>query len=154
MKYSQFLKIGMLFIVVAAVGVCPAAYGETIYDIQYTTDPSGNSPYNGQVVTTTGVVTGVFNSGYVIAEDAGPWQAISVQSQSHGPKIGDEIQISGSVLEYSGMTLMYEIYSYDLISTGNTISPILVSAADASQEQYESVLLTNRSQYCSFLSCQ
>jgi len=50
----------------------------TIYNIQFTTDPSGNSPYAGQTVTTVGVVTGTFSDGFTIAEGAGPWKSIFV----------------------------------------------------------------------------
>lgn len=32
-----------------------------IYDIQFTTDPSGDSPYNGQTVQTSGIVTAAIN---------------------------------------------------------------------------------------------
>ena len=34
-----------------------------IYDIQYTTDPSGNSPYRYQYVTVRGVVTAIEKAG-------------------------------------------------------------------------------------------
>jgi len=62
--------------------------GEAIYDIQYTTDPSGNSPYNGQVVTINGVVTSINYDGYVIAEAPGAWHGIYVYSWRDGPHNG------------------------------------------------------------------
>ena len=39
-----------------------------VYDIQYTADPGGDSPYAGQTVTTRGVVSLVSSSGYVIQD--------------------------------------------------------------------------------------
>ena len=38
----------------------------TIYEIQYTEDPSGDSPLAVQVVSSGGVVTGVLYSGFVM----------------------------------------------------------------------------------------
>ena len=58
------------------------ATGLPIYDIQHTTDPSGDSPYAGQVVTTGGVVTAVHYDGFVMNEGAGPWQSLPWPRQS------------------------------------------------------------------------
>jgi hypothetical protein len=46
----------------------PPATTTSIYAIQYTTDPSGDSPLKDQAVTTEGVVTAVFGSGYFIQD--------------------------------------------------------------------------------------
>ncbi|MCK4820025.1 hypothetical protein KA005_29945, partial [bacterium] len=40
-----------------------AADPVTIYDIQYTADPSGDSPFAGQTVTTQGIVTASYYGG-------------------------------------------------------------------------------------------
>ena len=53
----------------------------TIYEIQYTTDPSGDSPYDGQMVTTTGIVTGTgfagFNDSFFISmPEGGAWKGL------------------------------------------------------------------------------
>jgi predicted extracellular nuclease len=72
----------------------------SIYDLQSTTEVSGDSPYLGQQVTTRGVVTAVFFDGYVIAEIKGPWQAIYVYSNWDGPEVGDEVQVTGTVGEH------------------------------------------------------
>jgi cytosine/adenosine deaminase-related metal-dependent hydrolase len=125
------------------VFVTQAASAVTIYDIQYTTDPSGDSPYAGQVVTVTGIVTAVTYDGYVIAEAPGSWHAIFVYSaQRHGPRVGDEIEITGTVSEYYNMTEIGDVTSYTLLSSGNEIAAWIVTAQNASQEMYESVLVT------------
>jgi cytosine/adenosine deaminase-related metal-dependent hydrolase len=112
-----------------------------IYDIQYTTDPSGDSPYIGQSVTIHGIITAAFVDGYVVAELPGAWHAVYVYSQSHAPDIGAEVELTGSVAEYYGMTQIQAVTDYQVLSTGNSISAQAVNAVDGSQEAYESVLL-------------
>lgn len=83
---------------------------QTIYDIQYTTDPGGNSPYVGQVVTVTGVATvsqKVFSStSYFIQDGEGPWNGIMIYDTDTTRNIeeGDLIQVTGEVSEYYGKT--------------------------------------------------
>ncbi|MCU0613312.1 MAG: amidohydrolase family protein [Candidatus Eisenbacteria bacterium] len=113
----------------------------TIYDIQHTTDPSGGSPYAGQVVTVSGIVAAVFLNGYVVAEAPGPWRAVYVGESRNGPEIGDEITITGTVDEYSGKTEIRNVTDYSVISTGNDVAPWPVRADSAAQEKYESVLV-------------
>ena len=45
----------------------------TCYDIQFTTNSNGNSPYTGQTVTVQGIVSGINYSGnkYFISDPAG-----------------------------------------------------------------------------------
>ncbi len=120
----------------------PSALAVTIHDIQYTTDPGGASPYTGQQVAVTGIVTGVFFQGYVLAEAPGPWHAIYVASQSHGPRIGDEVRLTGTVQEYFSMTQIANVSNYTLLSSGNAIAPWTETAQGAGQEMHESTLLT------------
>lgn len=133
-----YLALVLLLLVVSTAHVADAV---TIYDIQYTTDPSGDSPYLGQIVTITGIVTAISYSGYVLAEAPGPWQAIFVFSRRDGPQIGDEIEITGRVIEYYGMTEISAVTSYTLLSTGNDIDSWIIDAVDSDEEMYESVLV-------------
>lgn len=132
------------FFLVLAVLVCAstAASGVTIYDIQYTTDPSGDSPYAGQVVSTGGVVTAVHYDGFVMCDAAGPWHAVFVYTYTAGPVIGDQVELTGRVQEYNGMTEITGLSAFGILSHGNPVTPVIVSAAGANQEQYESVLIT------------
>ncbi|MDP8219857.1 MAG: carboxypeptidase regulatory-like domain-containing protein, partial [Candidatus Stygibacter frigidus] len=54
----------------------------SIYDIQYTEDPSGDSPYAGQVVTVTGIVSGAGFAGnnffFITSEEGGAWNGLYV----------------------------------------------------------------------------
>ena len=48
----------------------------SIYDIQFTTLPNGDSPLNGQTVNTGGIVTASYTGAYYIQNASGPWQGI------------------------------------------------------------------------------
>lgn len=123
----------------------PEVAGEqvSIYDIQFTEDPSGDSPYAGQEVTVTGIVTATFYYGYFVAEKPGPWHAIFVYSKKNGPRIGDKVQVTGLVKEYYGLTEMYDISDYQLLSSGNAVDlvTVTVDAQNVPHEEYESVLV-------------
>lgn len=137
---QRYLWLSIQFFCLVAVPL--TAHAETIHDIQYTTNPIGSSPYNGQIVTLSGIVTSIDYDGYVIAEAAGPWQAVYVYSWFEGPHIGDEIEITGMVVESSGMTVITSITAFVHLSSGNFIEPVVLSAADVSEEMFESVLIT------------
>jgi hypothetical protein len=143
-KHSS-IRLFFVFLILALLpGMVVQANEQTasIYDIQYTEDVSGNSPYFGQEVNFSGIVTAVSHDGFVVAEAAGPWQAVFVYSINNGPEIGDEVEVTGTVNEYYGMTQIVNVTSFQHISSGNHIEPELVNLAQASQEQFESVLIT------------
>ncbi|MFC1572919.1 hypothetical protein ACFL6M_04895, partial [Candidatus Eisenbacteria bacterium] len=100
------MRMARLFAVLLVVSTPMIARADLtpIYDIQYTTDPSGNSPLNGQTITTSGIVTMVYFNGFVIAEATGPWHAVNVRTLSYGPQVGDEIEVTGTVSESNNMT--------------------------------------------------
>lgn len=138
------------FILVLATLICCAGAAPTgaarvdpvsIYTIQYTTDPSGDSPLAGQVVMTAGTVTAVTADGFTIADSAGVWHAVFVYTVSSGPAVGDSVQVTGSVQEYYGMTEIADVTAVQHLSSGTSVSPLVVSPADAGQEACESVLL-------------
>lgn len=113
----------------------------TIYDVQYTTNPSGDSPMLNQIVTLTGVVTANFYSGYVISEGSGPWQSLYIYSQKNGPDIGDEVQLTGKVTEYYNMTEIIDVTAFQTLSTGNAVTAIPAIIESHKLESYESCLL-------------
>ena len=118
-----------------------------IHDIQYTEDPSGDSPLVDQTVTTEGIVIAVYGRQVVIEDPAGgPWNAILLYLASgHGLNRGDEVRVTGQVQEYYSMTQLGNNPSFEVLSTGNALpGPDIVSTADAAAEQWESVLLQVR----------
>ena len=106
----------------------------TIYNVQYTTDPGGDntypSNYEGQEVTVTGIVTatdwkGYKDNFYISEPVGGAWKGILIYMAGDTTlALGDEIEVTGTVSEYYGMT---EISGHDdpitvtLLSTGNPV---------------------------------
>lgn len=103
----------------------------SIYQVQRTDDPSGNSPFLGQVVTVSGIVTaldpGPLNAldGYFIEDPgAGPWSGIYVADPSgNRPALGDRVQITGRVAEIEGLTAITELQEFTVLSNGNPLPP-------------------------------
>ena len=114
-----------------------------IYDIQYTTDPSGDSPLKDQVdITTEGVVTAVFYNGYFIQDGPGPWSGLWIYDNANTPALGDRLRLTGTVLEYFNLTELGYLTDYQVLSSGNALpNPAVLSAAAANDEQYEGVLI-------------
>lgn len=120
-----------------------------IYNIQNTTDPSGNSPYMDQTVTTTGIVTATYQNGYFIQDDEGPWTGIEVFNSANTPAVGDELLITGKVVEFNTVTQINYVTSFNVISQGNALpNPVVLSTDAASVEEYESVLVRFENVVC------
>jgi predicted extracellular nuclease len=115
-----------------------------IYDIQYTEDPSGDSPLEGQTVTTQGVVTAFFGAGgerrFFIQDGTGPWNGLFLFEPNGFLNVGDLVQVTGTVSEFFGLT---EIAFGEATVIGNAPVPELVvlPTVAVSQEQWESVLV-------------
>jgi hypothetical protein len=110
----------------------------TIYEIQYST--TGPSPHEGELVETSGVVTAIFENYFFIQDGVGAWNGIVIYPIQE-VEVGDEIIISGTVLEYNDKTEITDIISMTISGTTNLPEPVLISAAElSSTEDYESVL--------------
>ena len=149
---SLALALGLLLAVLALTGTPAIAAPNAItpiYDIQYTTHPSGDSPLVGQVVTTTGIVYAVYSGrGFCIADASGPWHGIYVYYPSGTmPNLGDEVRATGTVEEYYNLTELGDFASYTVLSSGNPVyAPSVVTAAqieynNSASEPYESVFV-------------
>ncbi len=137
----------------------------TIYEIQYTTNPSGASPYEGTIATVTAVVTADTNdfpltSGYrYYIQDTddpystgGAWNGIYVYNSSSNPATiqavrGDRLILTGLVEEYYGLTELTTITAVTIESSGNPLpTPVDVTCAQirtggTEAENYEGVLV-------------
>lgn len=112
----------------------------SIYDIQYSL--SGPSPLEGELVETTGVVTAKFENYFFIQDGSGAWNGIAIYPLEEA-EIGDEITISGTVLEYNDKTEITDIVNMSILGTSELPDPIILSAAElSSTEDYESILAT------------
>jgi len=133
--------------------VVSVVFATTIYDIQYTTNagPEGwyPSPMVDEVVTVTGIVTGA-NFGhdlyfFMSDPEGGAWHGIYVYDYVAGPAVGDEVEVTGTVTEYYGLTEL-GYCTINILSSGNTVpEPISVTTLDlvvpVLAEQYEGCLV-------------
>lgn len=122
--------------------------GITIYEIQYTTSAGGGtypSPFEGQVVSTSGIVSGIdFDNGrfFISAPEGGVWNGIFVYDNNQFVSQGDEISIVAQVYEYYGFTELNNLESCQVTSSANPVpQPVAAFTSSInSQEEYESVL--------------
>jgi len=115
----------------------------TIYDVQYTTDLAGNSPYMNQWVSLKGIVTAVQNNGYYLQNGEGQWTGVFVYDQTNFPVLGDSLAIIAKVVEYYNLTELNPVSSYTVLNSGNTLpAPALITTAQVkTTEAYEGVLV-------------
>ncbi len=117
----------------------------SIYDIQGQTD---SSPYAGQTLTTTGIITGVAYNGIFLQDGAGAWNGIWVYLGSSGSlAAGDSVTVTGLVAEYNGLTEL-EDATVTVISSGNTLPDATAITTAEMTEQYEGVLVSFASATC------
>lgn len=128
----------------------------TIYDVQNTTDPSGDSPMVGQVVTVNGIVTGTYSTsatlnGYFLQDGDGAWNGIHVftATNTNLPTIGDDLTITGTVAEYFGLTQITSVGETVVNSQGNTLpNATIVTSSEVNDEMYEGVLVQVNNAEC------
>ncbi|MCF7912376.1 MAG: T9SS type A sorting domain-containing protein [Candidatus Cloacimonetes bacterium] len=144
-------KTLILFLFAIMIGSLCAV---TVHDIQFTEDPSGESPYLLQVVTIEeAVVVGVGwkpNGGhasfFVVDPDGGPWSGVYVYDYDEAyvwsVSEGDLVTITATVDEYYGFTELGYIEECDVIGQGTVPAPCEVNTADIEyMEAYESCLV-------------
>ena len=123
----------------------------TIYQIQ---GQGAVSPYNNQVVTTSGVVTGNYGDFYFLQHGAGQWNGLYVYDGGRNPQVGDSIVLTGTITEYYELTELKSITAYTLVERNKTLPlPALVTTAtiasgSATAEAYEGVLVTVQNATC------
>ncbi len=126
-----------------------------IYDVQYTTDASGDSPYMGQMVRTSGIVTAlnIYQNafkGYFLQDTAAAWNGVYVYDPDHDTiQVGDSVTIVGTVDEYYNFTEIKNIQDLMVVSQGNTLpGPVELTTGDAAQEKWEGVFVTFHNATC------
>ena len=119
---------------------------QTIVEIQGT---DADSPYNGQSVTTTGIVTAIVANSYFIQDGTALRSGIYIYDQTNSPAIGDEVTLTGTVDEYFELTEIINVTSFSINSSNNTLpNPISLSTGDANNEDYEGMLVTVQNATC------
>lgn len=118
----------------------------SIYDIQGQTSAS---PYDGQEVTTSGVVTGNIGTHYYLQDGTGEWNGVFVYDSGRNPQVGDSIVITGLVDEYYDLTEIKEVSEYYHCSSDNELpEPAVIQTGDVAQEKYEGVLVRVENAVC------
>ncbi len=114
----------------------------SISDIQFTTDPSGDSPYLGTFVSTSGYVTAVKSDGFFIQDSVKAWNGIFVYDNGDNDvQAGDSVTLSGTVDENSGLTVIKNIDYIQVDQIDHELPPVVLNP-DEVTEPYESVLIT------------
>lgn len=131
----------------------------TPYEIQYTLDASGDSPYATQPVITTGIVTAIkYNSsavqqGYYIQTTTGEWNGVYIYTSASlntAVVIGDNVTVAGTIKEFNKMTEMDPVTGVTINTSGNTLpTAVLLTTLAANDEKYESVLCKVQNAICS-----
>ncbi len=126
----------------------------SVYEIQNTTDVNGNSPLNGQVVLTGGIVTGVDTIGqnsYFIQSGNGPWTGIYCFDPVNVVSIGDSVVLQATVTEFNSLTELTAVTSFTVVGQFATPTPQLLGTDGATQEQWEGVLAVIANAECTSL---
>ncbi|HHE37280.1 MAG TPA: T9SS type A sorting domain-containing protein [Candidatus Cloacimonetes bacterium] len=119
----------------------------TIYEIQYTEDPSGDSPHLDERISTTGVVTATFSNGYYIQDGAGAWNGINVYPQDESVSIGDDIYLEATVFEYQNKTELIDVTNLQINGIADLPEPTQILTGQISMpdtynpESWEGVLV-------------
>jgi phosphatidylserine/phosphatidylglycerophosphate/cardiolipin synthase-like enzyme len=130
---KKYFLLNFLFLAVIFLNA------QTIAEIQGNAD---DSPYNGQSVTTSGIVTAINNISYYIQDGMSVRSGLYIYDDTNSPAVGDSIEISGTIDEYFNLTELVDVTNLTLISSGNSLpSPIELSTGDVNDEDYESMLV-------------
>ena len=122
----------------------------SLYNIQYTTSTSGNSPFFGQFVSQTGgIVTDIIlgSTGatgyYVQTSGSNAWSAALVFDQTNVANVaqGDSVTFMCAVDEYFNMTELVQVSNFAIVSHNNPLPSTPVNTQTIAQEQYEGILV-------------
>lgn len=107
-----------------------------------------SSPYQGQVVRVTGIVTaggGELYGGFAVLGDAagGPWSGLVIfGDQASTVSRGDSISVTGEVSEYYGMTELTYLEDITVHKTGLALPvPASLTTSGVNDEKWEGVLV-------------
>lgn len=153
------IKLLTLSLVLGLTFCAKAQTNVSLYQIQYSAVDTPyvvpNSAYNGQIVTTGGIVTGVPTSGdeyFIQTSNATKWAAVAVYDGTHvkSVAVGDSIVLTATVTEYYNETELASVTSLTVISSGNqALTPPTVIAFDSIQRrEYQGMLVKVKDASC------
>ncbi|MBP7516061.1 MAG: T9SS type A sorting domain-containing protein, partial [Flavobacteriales bacterium] len=110
---------------------------------------------NGDAVITGGIVTGVDTIGadaYFIQAGTGPWSGVYVYDQAHAVALGDSVELTAVVDEFSGATTeLTNVSAFSIIGNYPLPAPQLLDTQGATEEQWEGVLAIIANAACTTL---
>ncbi len=113
----------------------------SVYDIQYTTNASGDSPYKDQTVYTYGIVTAKGTAGFFIQDGPGAWNGLYVYNNTFAVNPGDSILLLGTVTEYYNMTEMTQVTLCQVLTSTQVPAPTIITTSQVNSEEFESVFV-------------
>ena len=126
----------------------------SIYDIQCTTEISGDSPHINKQVRVSGIVTAIDFlqdfKGYFLQDSSSTWNGIYVYDPDRdSTEPSDSLTIVATVAEYYNVTQVSCVVEYIKNSTGNILpDPLVITTGVTDPEQYEGVLVTVENAEC------
>jgi subtilisin family serine protease len=119
----------------------------TIGEVQYTDDPTGPSPMEGQTVKVSGVATtenSTYPDRFAIQDGEGPWSGLFVRDIGLEVNRGDSLTVTGVVVETDGLTELDLLTGFETVSTGNPLPEpeVVPPVAVETDESYEGVLVS------------
>ncbi len=127
----------------------------TIYDVQYTDVAGDDGTYPSLLVDTEVTLTGIVTatdgeSKYYIQDGVGAWNGLYVYAPALevAPVVGDEINITGTITEYYGVTELNDVTVCEILSSGNDLPEAAIIATGDVTEAYEGVLVTVEEAEC------
>lgn len=117
----------------------------TVLSIAQIQGAVGVSPYAGQEVLTSGVVTGVFDPYFTIQDGTGVWSGVWVESTAQVSR-GDSVVVQGTVTENAGVgfentTLLSAASVLQSVSAASVPAAAVLASSVAGTEAYEGVLV-------------
>ena len=120
---------------------------QTIAEIQ----ASDASTYDGQQVTTNGVVTAITNNSFFIQDGNDLRSGIYIYDDTYLSQIqlGDDVTVAGTVDEYFELTELVDLTALMVNSSGNPLpDPIILTTGQVANEDYESMLVSVQGATC------
>ena len=117
----------------------------SVYDIQFTSLPNGDSPLSGQTVNTGGIVTALDTVGqdaYYIQNGSAAWSGIYVFDSFSQPALGDSVTMTATVAEFNSSTQLTGVTNFSVVQSGQTVpTPIAIQTVESNEEALEGVLV-------------
>ena len=130
----------------------------SIQEIQTPVGAGQESPYDGMVVSTSGIVTAIHTTGetFFVQNGTGPYSGLRVDVPNGAPvEVGDSVRVTGTVYETVNETRLYAPMGTEVIAPNRPLPPPeLLLLPLGNLEQWEGVLVTVESLTCASTNAQ